>query len=57
MELVQRSLAGICTPIFRQKNLPTSNFQTVICLTLISYPYVDEDEEIFDFDKIVEAVG
>ena len=21
------------------------------------YPYVDEDEEIFDFDKIVEAVG
>ena len=21
------------------------------------YPYVDEDDEIFDFDKIVEAVG
>jgi hypothetical protein len=21
------------------------------------YPYVDEDEEIFDFDKIIEAVG
>jgi hypothetical protein len=21
------------------------------------YPYVDEDDEIFDFDKIIEAVG
>ena len=35
LNLVQKYLDGTCTPIFRQRNLQISNFQTVICLTLI----------------------
>ena len=48
--------------IYRQRNLQNVKLPNSVLFDFdftgqeSEYPYVDEDDDIFDFDKIVEAV-